>query len=329
MAAAEEPPANWASGSEDELVRELLDDETPLFLLPGDDYPFLGSEYSGSLSTIDVPPAINRSTLNLYSGPTLEDIESALSTTKQSLGLTEELGTSRTSTVSLIEKGFNKVDNKYTLKIKSSGSTMADDGYKWRKYGQKSIKNSPNPRSYYRCTNPRCSAKKQVEKSKDEADTLIVTYEGLHLHFAYSHFLRSRPVMSFVPELIQPKKRLKLPSDPANPDQGHQEVLQITTSTTSTCRDDHEEEPAAVVAGAGELGAEDAVSNMGTSFQAQGLLEDIVPLFVRNPLNLSAALSNNETCLLSSSPPSSSSTSSVCWSPPSPYVDVGILSGIL
>lgn len=27
------------------------------------------------------------------------------------------------------------------------GTWPADDGYKWRKYGQKSIKNSPNPRS--------------------------------------------------------------------------------------------------------------------------------------------------------------------------------------
>ncbi|TYJ10553.1 hypothetical protein E1A91_A11G215000v1 [Gossypium mustelinum] len=26
-----------------------------------------------------------------------------------------------------------------------------DDGYKWRKYGKKSVKNSPNPRNYYKC----------------------------------------------------------------------------------------------------------------------------------------------------------------------------------
>lgn len=35
---------------------------------------------------------------------------------------------------------------KYCLRIKSCGNVMADDGYKWRKYGQKSIKNTPNPR---------------------------------------------------------------------------------------------------------------------------------------------------------------------------------------
>lgn len=35
---------------------------------------------------------------------------------------------------------------KYTLRIQTCGNAMADDGYKWRKYGQKSIKNSPYPR---------------------------------------------------------------------------------------------------------------------------------------------------------------------------------------
>lgn len=48
--------------------------------------------------------------------------------------------------LSILERGLSKVEHKYTLKIKSCDNGMADDGYKWRKYGQKSIKNSPNPR---------------------------------------------------------------------------------------------------------------------------------------------------------------------------------------
>ncbi|KAG5106456.1 hypothetical protein JHK82_043426 [Glycine max] len=101
--------------------------------------------------------------------------------------------------VSILERGLSKIENKYTLKIKCFGNGMGDDGYKWRKYGQKSIKNSPNPRSYYRCTNPRCSAKKQVERSNEDPDTLIITYEGLHLHFAYPYFLMGQQAISFLP----------------------------------------------------------------------------------------------------------------------------------
>lgn len=37
-------------------------------------------------------------------------------------------------------------ESKYTAKVRSCGGKMPTDGYKWRKYGQKSIKNNPHPR---------------------------------------------------------------------------------------------------------------------------------------------------------------------------------------
>ncbi|OMO71974.1 DNA-binding WRKY [Corchorus olitorius] len=57
-----------------------------------------------------------------------------------------------------------------------------EDGYRWRKYGQKAVKNSPFPRSYYRCTNSKCTVKKRVERSSDDPAIVITTYEGQHCH---------------------------------------------------------------------------------------------------------------------------------------------------
>lgn len=91
-----------------------------------------------------------------------------------------------------------------------------EDGYRWRKYGQKAVKNSPYPRSlstpsatpekarnfsqvqgqdrhfmelrllsrrsYYRCTSAACGVKKRVERSSDDPAVVVTTYEGQHTH---------------------------------------------------------------------------------------------------------------------------------------------------
>ncbi|KAF7010283.1 hypothetical protein CFC21_024705 [Triticum aestivum] len=84
------------------------------------------------------------------------------------------------------EKGKMKVRRKmreprFCFQTRSEVDVL-DDGYKWRKYGQKVVKNSLHPRSYYRCTHSNCRVKKRVERLSEDCRMVITTYEGRHTH---------------------------------------------------------------------------------------------------------------------------------------------------
>lgn len=59
---------------------------------------------------------------------------------------------------------------------------VMDDGFRWRKYGKKAVKSSPNLRNYYRCSAEGCGVKKRVERDRDDPRYVLTTYDGVHNH---------------------------------------------------------------------------------------------------------------------------------------------------
>ncbi|CAI9779400.1 unnamed protein product [Fraxinus pennsylvanica] len=70
---------------------------------------------------------------------------------------------------------------RYAFQTRSEVDIL-DDGYRWRKYGQKFIKNNKFPRSYYRCTHGGCNVKKQIQRLSKDGEMVMTTYEGMHSH---------------------------------------------------------------------------------------------------------------------------------------------------
>ncbi|TXG61852.1 hypothetical protein EZV62_013215 [Acer yangbiense] len=102
----------------------------------------------------------------------------------------ESGGTGNSLEVPSNSAGENGRDKKYikervAFKTKSEIEIL-DDGYKWRKYGKKVVKNSPNPRNYYKCSVEGCPVKKRVERDRDDPRYVITTYEGVHNHQSIS-----------------------------------------------------------------------------------------------------------------------------------------------
>ncbi|CAN4079083.1 unnamed protein product [Withania somnifera] len=86
------------------------------------------------------------------------------------------------SSLSVNKKGDKKLKKpRFAFQTRSQVDIL-DDGYRWRKYGQKAVKNNNYPRSYYRCTHEGCNVKKQVQRLAKDEGIVVTTYEGMHTH---------------------------------------------------------------------------------------------------------------------------------------------------
>ncbi|KAL0246219.1 hypothetical protein GEMRC1_007432 [Eukaryota sp. GEM-RC1] len=86
------------------------------------------------------------------------------------------------SNVSSLTKPEDEVDEKGKKKPSNPYEEVLDDGYQWRKYGQKFSKNSPFPTCYYKCAYPNCSVKRQLQRDSD--GNVVSIYRGKHNHSA-------------------------------------------------------------------------------------------------------------------------------------------------
>ncbi|XP_008790094.2 probable WRKY transcription factor 4 isoform X2 [Phoenix dactylifera] len=95
---------------------------------------------------------------------------------------------------------------------------LLDDGYRWRKYGQKVVKGNPHPRSYYKCTYAGCNVRKHIERAPTDPKAVITTYEGKHNHDVpaarnSSHNTASASVTS---KCLQPKTQYTISNNQAS-----------------------------------------------------------------------------------------------------------------
>ncbi|CAN8254468.1 unnamed protein product [Cochlearia groenlandica] len=153
------------SGLEEDLVAQILESFNDVILVL-DSFETIASS-SSSTSTLIAAAAV---------------VEGSQNASCDSDGKVEDSGDSK--------KRLRPVKGKrgcYKRKKKSETwtieSSVLDDEFSWRKYGQKDILNTKFPRSYFRCTHKyslECKATKQVQKVENEPKMFSITYTGNH-----------------------------------------------------------------------------------------------------------------------------------------------------
>ncbi|XP_061374162.1 probable WRKY transcription factor 53 isoform X2 [Gastrolobium bilobum] len=80
-------------------------------------------------------------------------------------------------------KTMPKWKDQIRVKFENGFEWPHEDGFNWRKYGQKDILGAKYPRSYYRCTfrnTKGCWATKQVQRTDEDPTIFDITYRGSH-----------------------------------------------------------------------------------------------------------------------------------------------------
>lgn len=117
-----------------------------------------------------------------------------------------------------------------------SGSVLGgplDDGYSWRKYGQKDILRAKHPRGYYRCTHRHtqgCFATKQVQKSDQDPSIYQVIYKGEHTCTQQAHLVHAnkKPNQAQFKDQPQPQSQpLPTPQQQCQPVESKQQEVTL------------------------------------------------------------------------------------------------------
>ncbi|ESQ31955.1 hypothetical protein EUTSA_v10004616mg [Eutrema salsugineum] len=88
-----------------------------------------------------------------------------------------------------------------------------DDGFSWRKYGQKDILGAKFPRGYYRCTYRKsqgCEATKQVQRSDENPMLFEISYRGIHSCSQAANVGSTIPVQNLGPNQTQEHENLEI-----------------------------------------------------------------------------------------------------------------------
>nr|AYU71092.1 transcription factor WRKY23 [Lilium regale] len=147
------------------------------------DFPPLAEE---SMTAAATPALESFDTVNFPATPNCSSISSSsaeeINDTKCAVNGNDEERNKIKSKVATSKKGQKRTREPRFAFVTKSEVDHLEDGYRWRKYGQKAVKNSPFPRSYYRCTSAACGVKKRVERSSADRTVVVTTYEGQHTH---------------------------------------------------------------------------------------------------------------------------------------------------